>query len=168
MDKRTVYVFFAFAIILKLYKAAHSKKLTSSVQKLPGQREESVFRKMMLLTKKEWLFYRRLYPIAEKYRLHIIPKVRIGDIIHTKKSTGVNYDYELIKNRTVDFVLAHPNTLSVLLILEFEDRPKSPAEHFIDSTAEKIFAAAGIPFIRTCGTEGLDEQICGKLGISEK
>ena len=123
-----------------------------------------------LLTKNEWFFYKGLHPIAQKYNLHILSKVRVADLVtpqsnlsHSEWHTYFNK----IKAKHIDFLLCKPENLYPLLAIELDDGSHSTQDRKDrDILVDKIFEKAGIPLIHTMGTKNLEKSICEKLNLT--
>ncbi len=130
------------------------------------------YQKVLLLTKNEWSFYKSLKPITDKYRLHILSKVRMADIVQVKKGLSnkqFNSAFGKIKSKHVDFVLADPRNLRILMAIELDDSSHDNIDRQQrDYFEDKVFEVVGLPFLRTKGINGVEEQICEKLKINMK
>lgn len=141
-----------------------------------GQREAEAgesrplpYEKKFLLTKDEWVFYKELRRIAQKYRLHVLSKVRMADLIQVKG--GLSHAeweaaFERIKSRHVDFVLANPVNLYPLLLIEL-DGPSHESEQTRrrDRFVDEAYRTAGLPILHVRGAARLEEHICAELGL---
>ncbi|MCM1578143.1 MAG: DUF2726 domain-containing protein [Ruminococcus sp.] len=134
--------------------------------------DEYPYQKVYLLTKNEWSFYRSLKPITDKYRLHILSKVRMADLVQVKKGLSKSKYYSAfgkIKAKHVDFVLADPKNLRILLAIELDDNSHNDVNaQQKDYFEDKVFETVGLPLIRTRNIEGVEAQICEKLKITKK
>lgn len=134
--------------------------------------EEYPYIKTYLLSKNEWTFYKKLKPIADKYKIHILAKVRLADLTNVKKGLSNSKYYKAfgkIKAKHLDFVLANPNNLAVLAAIELDDKSheeidRQQRDFFIDKLCETI----KLPLIRTNGQEDIETLICEKLKITKK
>lgn len=131
--------------------------------------DEYPYQKVYLLTKNEWSFYRSLKPIADKYRLHILSKVRMADLVQVKKGLTKSKYYAAfgkIKAKHVDFVLADPKNLRIRLAIELDDSSHNDVDvQQKDFFENKVFETVGLPLIRTKSIDGVEQQICEKLKI---
>lgn len=130
------------------------------------------YERTLLLTKKEWYFYKRLKSIADKYNLHILSKVRMEDVIRVKN--GLSYSETQsargrIKSRHIDFIIAEPEYLKVLIAIELDDRSHQYRKaQEADMFKNEVFRAVGLPYIRTYGNDDIEALICQILNISRK
>lgn len=147
-------------------------EIDKSAQIIDNNDEEYPYVRSLLLTKNEWRFYKNIKPIADKYSLHIIAKVRLNDLISVKKGlTGSKYYKALNKiiSKHIDFVITRPENLAVLCAIELDDKSHENAARqqrdcFIDTLCEKV----GLPLIRTTGADGIEDKLCQTLKLSKK
>lgn len=134
--------------------------------------EEYPYIKPYLLTKKEWAFYKGLKPITDKYKLHILAKVRLADLVEVKKglsNSQYSKAFNKIKSKHVDFVLARPANLAILCVIELDDKShedinRQQRDFFIDKVCETI----KLPIIRCTDINGIEDKICEKLKMYKK
>lgn len=134
--------------------------------------EEYPYIKPYLLTKKEWAFYKSLKPITDKYNLHILAKVRLGDLVDVKNGLSNSQRTKAlnkIKSKHVDFVLANPANLAVKCAIELDDIShdkidRQQRDFFLDKVCETV----KLPLIRCTSIDGVEDQICEKLKIHKK
>lgn len=134
--------------------------------------DEYPYIKPYLLTKNEWRFYKALKPITDKYRLHILAKVRLADLVSVK--SGLSNSARLkafskIKSKHVDFVLANPSNLAVKCVIELDDSShenidRQQRDYFLDKVCETI----KLPLIRCKSADGIEDLICDTLKINKK
>lgn len=134
--------------------------------------EEYPYIKTYLLSKNEWAFYKKLKPIADKYKIHILAKVRLADLTNVKKGLSNSKYYKAfgkIKAKHLDFVLANPNNLAVLAAIELDDKSHEEIDRQQrDFFIEKLCETIKLPLIRTNGQEDIETLICEKLKITKK
>ena len=115
-----------------------------------------------LLTKNEWYFYKRLRPVAAKYGLCVLAKVRLADLVEVDNYLTGNGFYKYfskIMAKHVDFVLCNPENLSVKLIMELDDSThhatadRASRDDFVD----KVLKQCGYTIIHTYGNANLEE-----------
>lgn len=132
---------------------------------------QSLYYKSNLLTKSEWTFYKyKLKPLADKYNLHILSKVRMEDIVKPKNGLDKKARASArgkVKSRHIDFVIANPENLYIYLAIELDGKShdkidQQQADYFKD----KVFEEIGLPFIRTNGKEDIEKELCEKLKIA--
>lgn len=130
------------------------------------------FERKYLLTKNEYYFYKELKRIADKYNLVVLSKIRFADIVQVKNSEIESKsewysNFGKIKSRHIDFALANPDNLYVLLVIELDDNSHysetaKKRDEFINSVLEKC----GYKIIRTKGPNNLEEQIVNLLNLN--
>lgn len=89
------------------------------------------YNKKLLLTKNEWAFYKKIKPIIDRNKLHILAKVRLADLVEVKKGTNkseFNKWFSKIKSKHIDFVVCNPDNLAVLFLLELQDSTHNRAD----------------------------------------
>lgn len=132
------------------------------------------FERRFLLTKNEYQFFCKLKPIAQKYNMHILCKIRVADIIQPI-STGNRSDWYSrfghIKSRHVDFALANPENMYVLLAIELDDSShKQEKTKERDEYINKAYSDANVKLLRTynCTAEELESKITSILEIANR
>lgn len=134
--------------------------------------EEYPYIKPYLLTKNEWSFYKALKPITDKYRLHILAKVRLADLVSVKSGLSkseYNKAFAKIKAKHVDFVLANPSNLAVKCAIELDDNShndidRQQRDYFLDKVCETV----KLPLIHCKDANGIEDSICETLKINKK
>lgn len=131
------------------------------------------FERKYLLTKNEYYFYKELKRIADKYNLVVLSKIRFADIVQVKNSEIESKsewysNFSKIKSRHIDFALANPDNLYVLLVIELDDNSHyseaaKSRDEFINSVLEKC----GYKLIRTKGPNNLEERIAELLELNK-
>lgn len=146
---------------------------TAEEIKIIKQAEEKIdyngympYAKKYLLTKNEWFFYKVLKSIANELGYTVLAKVRVADIVevtardYTLKGLYLNK----VVSKHIDFVLAKPENLQIILLIELDDnshdnKTKQERDDFID----KLYKQTGYKFIRVRGTGNLKEIIKEQL-----
>ncbi len=75
-----------------------------------------------LLTRNEYHFYTKLVPIANKYNLQILTKIRLADLVETKSNLSradSNKYFNKIKSKHIDFALAEH--MAIVMLIELDD-----------------------------------------------
>ena len=104
------------------------------------------YNKKYLLTKNEWAFYKKIKPIGDENKLHIISKVRLADLVEVSKEiSGKDKQkyFNKIKNKHIDFVLCNPENLAVIALIELDDSSHQREDRvkrdiFVNSLCEKV------------------------------
>lgn len=109
--------------IEKIKQDFQQRKPTQTV--VEETKEQQLFfpyQKKYLLTKNEYNFYWRLKPIADKYGLQILTKIRLADLVETKRNLSYmnnNIYFNKIKSKHIDFALA--DNMKVVVLIELDD-----------------------------------------------
>lgn len=85
---------------------------------------QNAYEKTYLLTKREWKFYREIKPIADKYNLHILAKIRLNDLVNVRKNLEKSEQTKYlnkIQKKHIDFALCNPKNLEVIALIELDD-----------------------------------------------
>ena len=71
-------------------------------------------------------------------------------------------------SRHIDFVIADPSILRILLALELDGKShESIMQQQNDHFKDTLFTDIGLPFIRTIGKNDIETELCEKLCISK-
>jgi len=155
------------AVIIKLRERNKNPdevpKIKSNIEidKLPNQNKH-------LLTKNEWYFYKELKPIADKYSLHILAKIRLADLIEVETTNNKEFYkyFNKIKSKHIDFALCQPDNLKILLIIELDDSSHDTKKgKYRDEFLTNVLTKCGYKIIRTRGTQMLETDIKIALAI---
>ena len=183
-DTTIMYLIIAGIIVIWAYYSAQKENQAKKEATPPEEKEtdteagkaeeseEYPYIKTYLLSKKEWAFYKALKPITDKYRLHILSKVRLADIVQVKNTyKGRKYFkyFSKISAKHIDFVLADPKNLAIKCAIELDDNSHSQIDrqqrdYFIDKVCETV----KLPLIHCTSIDGVEDQICEKLKIYKK
>lgn len=112
------------------------------------------FKKVYLLTKNEWNFFKRLKLIIDKYNLSIIAKIRLADLIEVDNNKSSNYqeDFDRIKSKHIDFAIVKSDNMEVKLLLELDDNSHNSSDRISrDMFIDKVCEVTGYKLIRTTG-----------------
>lgn len=127
-----------------------------------SKRDKFPYHKIYLLTKHEYAFYKKLRPIADRYNLQILAKVRLADLIGVDggldRSTHLRY-FSKISSKHIDFVIA--DDMKVLLLIELDDNSHNSEDRIArDKFVDKALSVSGYTLIRTWGeTDEIDEKL---------
>lgn len=119
------------------------------------------YRRKYLLTKNEWAFYKRLKPLADRYRMAVIAKIRLADLIEvdTSETTEFGRFFSRISSKHIDFGLVNPENMEVLFLIELDDSSHSRPERMErDDFVNRVCAKTGYTLIRTHGDISEVEQ----------
>lgn len=119
--------------------------------------------KKYLLTKNEWIFYKKIKPICDKYKFHIIAKVRLADIVEVKKGLDNKERqkyFNKIKNKHIDFVICNPENLAIIGLIELDDRSHENKERIkSDNFKDKLSKTVGYKLIRVKQNEDFEKLL---------
>ncbi len=112
------------------------------------------YRRKYLLTKNEWLFYKRLKPLADRYGLGITAKIRLADLIEvdTEQTREFGRFFSRISSKHIDFGLVNPENMEVKFLIELDDSSHNrPDRMERDNFINKVCKKTGYVLIRTTG-----------------
>ena len=112
------------------------------------------YRRKYLLTKNEWLFYKRLKPLADRYGLGITAKIRLADLIEvdTEQTREFGRFFSRISSKHIDFGLVNPENMEVKFLIELDDSSHNrPDRMERDDFINKVCKKTGYVLIRTTG-----------------
>lgn len=82
---------------------------------------KGAYKKVNLMSKNEYLEYKKIFSVAQKLNLNVFPKVRLADIIQpTARGKQWQYDFSRIRSKHCDFALCN-NFMDVVAIIEIDD-----------------------------------------------
>lgn len=113
-----------------------------------ASKEKSPFVKRSLLNENEADFYEKLKPLAEQYRLRVLMKVNMSDIIELRSDLSEEKKNELapkIKSQKIDFALI--SDINIQLLIDYTENTE-------ETFKQKILEKAGYVYIRTNGKTG--------------
>lgn len=103
------------------------------------------YQKKYLLTRNEYNFYTKLIPTANNYNLQILTKIRLADLVETKKNLSYadsNAYFNKIRSKHIDFALV--DNMRVIVLIELDD-----SSHKYQSRIERDIFVDDV--LRTCG-----------------
>lgn len=130
--------------------------------------ENLPYKKKLLLTKNEWSFYKSLKPVADELGYSVLAKIRVADLVEvvpTKDRSEWQKYFNKINKKHVDFVLAKPENLQIMLLIELDDNSHNEAQKQRDEFIEALYKQTGYKLLRTHGTGELKEKIMKALEI---
>lgn len=129
---------------------------------------EYKYKKKYLLTKNEWYFYKSLKPIADKLDLIVLSKIRLADLVdvdvnYNNKEEYLRY-FNLIKAKHIDFALAIPSNMKIILLIELDDMSHVDSKRkYSDLFVNNICKKCGYKIIRTDNDILLEDKIKRKI-----
>lgn len=131
MEEETIIQSIGFAVIIaiililtvdKLARKLQREKQSEQKQSIPNYQHFFPYQRKYLLTRNEYYFYTKLIPIADKYNLQILAKVRLADLVEIKSNLNYansNVYFNKIKSKHIDFVLV--DNMKVVMLIELDD-----------------------------------------------
>lgn len=136
---------------LKSEKESLGKSKTDSISN-KEEKENFPYVRKMLLTGYEYKLYKIIKPLADKYNLHILSKVRLIDFIGVKRGLQGNEVFSFIskiKQKHIDFLICNPDNLYPLAGIELDDSThQSIKAKEKDEFKNEVFKSAGIKLYR--------------------
>ena len=126
------------------------------------------YRKKYLLTKNEWSFYKTLKPISDELGLTVLSKIRVADLVEpipTRNQSEWQKYFNKINRKHIDFVLAKPENLQIVLLIELDDNSHDVKQVERDKFIDELYKQTGYKFIRVRGTGELKDKIIKELNI---
>lgn len=123
--------------------------------------ENMPYRKKFLLTKNEWAFYKSLKPVADELGYTVLAKIRVADLVEvtTKNRSEWQKYFNKVNRKHIDFVLAKPENLQIVLLIELDDNSHNESQKNRDAFIDALYKQTGYKLLRTRGTAELKEQI---------
>lgn len=123
--------------------------------------ENLPYRKKFLLTKNEWAFYKILKPVADELGYTVLAKIRVADLVEvtTKDRSEWQKYFNKVNKKHVDFVLAKPENLQIVLLIELDDNSHNESQKNRDAFIDELYNQTGYKLLRTRGSTELKEQI---------
>lgn len=127
------------------WKMLHTRKESQPEVEFP-------YRKQDILTNHELSFYKKLKPVADKYGLNVITKIRFADLVGVDTSQTNEYMkfFSKVCSKHIDFGLVNPENMEVMYLIELDDRThqrqdRIERDKFVNAVCEKT----GYILIRT-------------------
>ncbi len=171
-------------IIALIAYIAINRKNTSKPVSAPAEpaQEEKIkvtqnmpYKKKLLLTKNEWAFYKSLKPVADELGYSVLAKIRVADLVEVTSKDRSEWQtyFNKINKKHVDFILAKPENLQIVLLIELDDNSHNVAQQQRDEFVDALYNQTGYKLLRTRGSSELKEKIENilnenKLGESDQ
>lgn len=132
------------------------------------------YRRKPLLTDHERKFYYSLAPIAKKYDLCVLSKIRIADLVeptaHAYRERSEYFHYfGKIKAKHIDFALCDPADLEIKLLIELDDWTHGTTKgRERDEFVEEVYRDTGYRLLRVYDPWSLEQKIREALDITEE
>ena len=160
-----IIVIIGLVIYIAIEKNKKSPGVTKEQQTEPEATikdlEKMPYKKKLLLTKNEWSFYKVLKPAAEELGYTVLAKIRIADLVEVTSSDRSEWQkyFNKINKKHIDFALAKPENLQIVLLIELDDNSHNEAQKQRDEFIEALYKQTGYKLLRTKGTGNLKEAI---------
>ncbi len=157
--------------ILNMFKIISRKKVNIKNNKNDYIVKEMInnlpYRKKYLLTNYEMQFYKNLKIIADELNLLVLSKIRFADLVEVYgyKNNSEFYQYfGKIKAKHIDFALAEPENLNIVLLIEYDDsshkrEDRKVRDKFIDNVCKKC----GYKILHIENNTLLKEKVINKI-----
>lgn len=134
------------------------------IQTIETQTEKEIlmpYRRRYLLTKNEWAFYKSLKPVADELGYTVLAKIRVADLVEVTAKDRSEWQkyFNKVNKKHVDFVLAKPENLQIVLLIELDDNSHNEAQKKRDDFIDELYKQTGYKLLRTRGSGELKEQI---------
>lgn len=120
------------------------------------------YRARKLLTNHELEFYRCLKDVAKEKNLCVLSKIRLADLVEVepmadkKKSYGF---FNKISRKHIDFALANPDDLSIVVLIELDDFTHDKKQSDRDKFVEAVFKKTQYKLLRVRSTKDLKNRL---------
>lgn len=160
MDIFEIIIIIALAI-LALYLEYRNKNPRPEKEATIKDLEKMPYKKRYLLTKNEWSFYKALKPAADELGYTVLAKIRVADLVEVTSSDRSEWQkyFNKINKKHIDFALAKPENLQIVLLVELDDNSHNEAQKQRDEFVEALYKQTGYKLLRTKGTGSLKEAI---------
>jgi len=119
-----------------------------------------------ILTDREYEFYKKLRPVAEKYGLQIFMKIRLADLVEAKpKNENPMWQecFNKIKAKHIDFALADKYT-NIVVLIELDDRTHDRQDRIDrDKFVNAVLKNCGYTLLRTYGGVSSIDKAVSKI-----
>lgn len=145
-------------IILVIFLSYKNKQTSDDSIKIT---ENLPYRKKFLLTKNEWAFYKSLKPVANELGYTVLAKIRVADLVEVTAKDRSEWQkyFNKVNKKHIDFVLAKPENLQIILLIELDDNSHNEAQKKRDIFIDELYKQTGYKLLRTRGSAELKEQI---------
>ncbi len=145
-------------VIIAIVVAIKSKVFRESVVLAPHSPYKYI-RKPYIMTASEVVFYKRLQGITQG-RYIVFPQIHLSSLA-TNMTSG-NYrkaGFQRINRRSVDYILADPETLQAVYAVELDDRTHDTEKgRAVDALKTEILQQIGLPLVRFRDVQAMNDQ----------
>lgn len=171
MEIFTIIIIIALVAYIIINKNKAPKTITTPIEPIQEETvkatENLPYKKKLLLTKNEWSFYKSLKPVADELGYSVLAKIRVADLVEVTSKDRSEWQtyFNKVNKKHVDFVLAKPENLQIVLLIELDDSTHNEAQKQRDEFMEALYKQTGYKLLRTHGTGELKEKIMKALEI---
>lgn len=136
----------------------NQQQITQQQNETPNYQQQNYqqffpYQRKYLLTRNEYYFYKKLIPIANKHGLQILTKIRLADLVETKKNLSYadsNAYFNKIRSKHIDFALV--DNMKVVALIELDDNShKYQSRIERDIFVDDVLQRCGYTIIHTYG-----------------
>lgn len=120
------------------------------------------YRRKKLLTDNELKFYKCLKPVADEIGLVVLSKIRVADIVEVEPNPDRKFwqtYFNKINRKHIDFALAIPEDLSIVLLIELDDWSHNEHQYERDRFIESVYKSTGYSLLRLKNSDELKMKI---------
>lgn len=168
MEFITMIIIIALVAYIVINKKNATKPVSDHVAPAETTQEENIkatenmpYKKKLLLTKNEWSFYKSLKPVADELGYSVLAKIRVADLVEVTAKDRSEWQryFNKINKKHIDFVLAKPDNLQIVLLIELDDNTHNDSQKKRDEFVDELYKQTGYKLLRTRGTGDLKENI---------
>lgn len=161
-----VIILLVIYIVYDEIKKARSKQGAETEKAIPIT-ENLPYKKKYLLTKNEWAFYKSLKPIADELGYSILAKIRVADLVEVTAKDRSEWQryFNKVNKKHIDFVLAKPENLQIVLLIELDDNTHNETQQQRDEFIDSLYKQTGYNLLRVRGTGELKEKVINALTV---
>lgn len=120
------------------------------------------YRARRLLTNHELGFYSVLKDIAKEKNLCVLSKIRLADLVEVEPMSDKRKSYGFfnkISRKHIDFALANPEDLSIVVLIELDDFTHDKKQSDRDKFVEAVFKKTQYKLLRVRSTKDLKNRL---------
>ncbi len=120
------------------------------------------YRKKYLLTNRELKFYKSLKSVADEIGLVVLSKIRVADIVEVQPTTDKKFwqtYFNKINRKHIDFALAKPDDLSIVILIELDDWSHNEHQYERDRFIESVYKNTGYTLLRVKNSDDLKLKV---------
>lgn len=136
---------------------------------IPLPTENFPYKKKYLLTKNEWSFYKSLKPVADELGFCILAKIRVADLVEITAKDRSEWQkfFNKVNKKHVDFALAKPENLQIMLLIELDDNTHNEKQKDRDVFIDALYKQTGYKLLRVRGEGNLKNAVNDILDLNK-